>query len=129
VRKTSPPPGFSPQTGQPVARRYTVCAIPAQFPDSFFTQHYVISEPDTESLNKLIKTHFVANMQHDATKETVASRGKKKKLLLQSEKHKENFQPDAQLMPRKQSTAGRLEVLSNGRATLAIHCNPGIESH
>ena len=29
VRKISPPPGFDPRTAQPVASRYTVCAIPA----------------------------------------------------------------------------------------------------
>ena len=29
VRKISPPPGFDPQTVQPVASRYTDCAIPA----------------------------------------------------------------------------------------------------
>ena len=29
VRKTSPPPGFDPQTVQPVVSRYTGCAIPA----------------------------------------------------------------------------------------------------
>jgi len=30
VRKISPPPGFDPRTVQPVARRYTENAIPAQ---------------------------------------------------------------------------------------------------
>jgi hypothetical protein len=30
LRKISPPPGFDPRTVQPVASRYTVCAIPAQ---------------------------------------------------------------------------------------------------
>jgi hypothetical protein len=29
VRKISPPPGFDPLTVQPVASRYTDCAIPA----------------------------------------------------------------------------------------------------
>ena len=29
VRKISPPPGFDPRTVQPVASRYTDCAIPA----------------------------------------------------------------------------------------------------
>ena len=29
VRKISPPPGFDPRTFQPVASRYTDCAIPA----------------------------------------------------------------------------------------------------
>jgi hypothetical protein len=29
VRKISPPPGFDPQTVQPVASRFTDCAIPA----------------------------------------------------------------------------------------------------
>ena len=32
VRKISPPPGFDPQTAQPVASRYTDCAIPAHLP-------------------------------------------------------------------------------------------------
>ena len=30
VRKISPPPGFDPRTVQPVASRYTDCAIPAR---------------------------------------------------------------------------------------------------
>ena len=33
VRKVSPPPGFDPQTVQPVASRYTDCAIPAPVPE------------------------------------------------------------------------------------------------
>ena len=33
VRKISPPPGFNSRTVQPVATRYTVCAIPARYND------------------------------------------------------------------------------------------------
>jgi len=33
VRNTSPPPGFDPRTVQPVASRYTDCAIPVYLPN------------------------------------------------------------------------------------------------
>jgi hypothetical protein len=33
VRKISPPPGFDPETFQPVASRHTVFAIPTRLPD------------------------------------------------------------------------------------------------
>ena len=37
VRKISPPPGFDPCTVQPVASRYTDCAIPARTKDWHMT--------------------------------------------------------------------------------------------
>jgi len=46
VRKISPPPGFDPETFQPVASRHTVFAIPTRLPDyKYFicslAQHYL----------------------------------------------------------------------------------------
>jgi hypothetical protein len=39
VRKISPPPGFDPQTVQPVASRYTDWAIPAHMKFMFNTKY------------------------------------------------------------------------------------------
>ena len=43
VQKISPPPGFDPQTAQPVASHYTDCAIPAHTTEFKLLKYYKLS--------------------------------------------------------------------------------------
>jgi hypothetical protein len=52
VRKISPPPGFDPQTVQPLAIRYTDCAILARFTEYYFDLSPLSHIPAQFSVNK-----------------------------------------------------------------------------
>ena len=58
VRKTSPPPGFDPQTVQPVASRYTDCAIAVH-------QYFLVASQNSRCLNAILS--IAVRLPTDAT--------------------------------------------------------------
>ena len=65
VRKISPPPGFDPRTVQPVASRYTDCAIPTRRHLNLSTPTHILSLRSSFLLSTFVSVSIIHVLYHN----------------------------------------------------------------